>query len=193
MPTIYRPTFMDANDQGLLAYVESNYDHQQLRELIWDSQELFILPILGTALYNELKTQVRTNALTSLNQTLVFEKINPALKWRVLADGVMIFTYKFRNKGIVTQTSDNATPASKSDLDYMVSYCRERYEEYSERLTNFLIENDDIYPLYKDAGSGVDTIHPNHSKRGNGWFMYNTNPYGKYDPCCNGDQNTVDL
>lgn len=192
MPTIYRPTFMDANDTGLLAYVESNYDHQQLRELIWDSQELFILPIVGTALYEELKTQVRTNTLTALNQTLLFEKINPALKWRVLADGVMIFTYKFRNKGIVTQTSDNANPASKSDLDYMVTYCRERFEEYSDRLTNYLIENDASYPLYSDAGDGVDTIHPNRSQRGAGWFMPNTSIYGKYDPCCKGN-NSVDL
>ena len=40
MPTIYKPLLLDAADKGLLAYVESNYDHEQLRELIWDVQEV---------------------------------------------------------------------------------------------------------------------------------------------------------
>lgn len=194
MPTIYRPTLMDPADQGLLAYVESNYDHGQLRELIWDCQELYILPIIGSALYEELKTQIRANTLTALNQTLIFEKINPALKWKVLADGVMIFTYKFKNKGVVTQSSDNAQPANMSDLTFIVSYCEQKYQEYAQRITNYLVENETSYPLYTDAGDGVDTIHPNSNQYRVGWFMpdKSTNQYGDYNPCCRGE-NEVDL
>lgn len=193
MPTIYRPTLIDPADKGLLAYVESNYDQTQLRQLIWDTQEIYILPILGTALYEQLKTQVRTNALSADNKTLLFEKINPALMWKVLAEGVMIFSYKFRNKGIVTQSSDNSTPASMQDLQFIVTYCEQKFQTFAQRLTDYLIENDATYPLYTNAGDGADTIHPNHNQYNVGWYMpKGTSNYGDYDPCCGGDQ-TVDL
>lgn len=191
MATIYRPTLIDPNDTGLLAYVEETYDRKQLREIIWDSQELYLLPILGTALYEELKTQIRANTLTLLNITLL-EKINPVLKWRTLADGATVFTYKIRNKGIVTQSSDNAQPASLADLNFLVTDFTNKYEAYAKRLMNYLIENSTSFPLYENAGSGVDTIHPTSKQQNVGWYMGNSNPYGNYNPCCNGE-NEVQL
>lgn len=194
MPTIYKPLLLDAADKGLLAYVESNYDHEQLRELIWDVQELYLPSVLGTALYEELKTQVRTNALTSANQTLLYTYIQPAMKWKVMGEGAPIFTYKFRNKGIVTQSSDNATPATMGDIQWIVTYCEQRYQMYAQRITNYLIENDATYPLFTDAGDGVDTIHPNFDQYNVGWYMPKSGqPYGEYNPCAKGGENSVDL
>ena len=190
MPTIYRPRLMDVADEGLLSYVEADFDQGMLGQLIWDIQELYILPIIGTALYDELKTQVRTNTLTSVNQTLLFEKINPALMWHVLSKGAHIFTYKIRNKGIVTQTSDNATPATISEIDRLVKQFESFAQTYSERLTKYLIENSTTYPLYLNAGNGVDAIQPSFQNYNVGWVMTNGT---KYNPCCNGENNAIDL
>ena len=144
---------------------------------------------MGTALYNELLTQIRTNTLTAANTTLRDEYVNPAMKFWTLAEGAMLFTYKIRNKGIVTQTSDNANPAPISEIDRLVKIFEAKAQAYSERITRFLIENDTTYPLYTDAGDGVDTIHPKRDNYNIGWYMGNTK--GKYNPCANGDENTI--
>lgn len=193
MATIYRPRLMDVADEGLLSYVEKDFDQGMLSQLIWDIQEIYILPILGTALYDELKTQVRLNTLTSVNQTLLFEKINPALMWHVLSKGAHIFTYKIRNKGIVTQSSDNANPATISDIDRIVKQFESFAQTYSDRLMKYLIENETTYPLYYNAGDGVDTIHPNSEQYNVGWYMPRTSGMNGYNPCCNGEENTIDL
>ena len=130
---------MKTNDQGLLSYVESNFDEQMLGQLIWDIQELYILPIVGTALYDELRTQIQAGTLTASNQTLLFEKINPALMWHLLSKGAHIFTYKIRNKGIVTQRSDNSQPATMSELDRMVKQFESFAQTYSDRLMKYLM------------------------------------------------------
>ena len=193
MPTLYKDLLFSPNDEGLLAYVEENYDRRQLTELIWDTQELWLLPILGTALYDELKTQSRSGTFTSANLTLI-GKINPVMKFRVLADGAPIFTYKMRNKGIVTQSSDNAQPVTFAELDRLTAYFTDRYQTFADRLMKFLIENETTYPLYSDPGDGVDTIIPNGQQFRVGWFIGKSPTWrGGYDPCCNGDANTKDL
>jgi len=194
MPTIYRPNLLSAADKGLQAYVESNYDQDQLKQMIWDTQEHHLPRIIGSALYEELKTQSRTNALTPDNQTLVYEKIVPFLMWKVLADGAVLFTYKVKNKGIVTQSSDNATPATISDIQFIITQFEDKAQMYAQRITNFLIENDTTYPLFTDAGDGVDTIHPNFDQYNVGWYMPKSGqPYGQYNPCAKGGENSVDL
>lgn len=195
MSTIYQPILIRPNDERLKAYVESGFDETLLSQLIWDVQELYILPILGTALYDELTLQTRTSALTAANQTLLFTKVQPVLVWMVLANGAHVFTYKFRKQGIVKQNSENSTSADLEEIDRMTKKFDTWAQSYAERLTKFLIENDTTYPLYTDAGSGADTIHPNGSNYRIGWVMNSSGRFGQppYNQCCNGEENTVDL
>tara|TARA_R110000822_G_scaffold72922_4_gene175289 strand:- start:3604 stop:4185 length:582 start_codon:yes stop_codon:yes gene_type:complete len=193
MATIYRAKLMKTNDQGLLSYVESNFDEQMLGQLIWDIQELYILPIVGTALYDELRTQIQAGTLTASNQTLLFEKINPALMWHLLSKGAHIFTYKIRNKGIVTQSSDNSQPATMNELDRMVKQFESFAQTYSDRLMKYLVENSTTFPLYYNAGDGVDAIQPRGEQYNVGWYFPRNNGLNGYNPCCNGEENTIDL
>lgn len=195
MPTIYQDIFLDPNDSGLKSYVESGYDEKLLRELIWDMQELYILPIIGTGLYDQLRTQSRAGNLSALNQTLLFEKIRPVLKWIVLTNGQHIFTYKIRKQGVVKQNSENSTSADIADIDRMFKQFTAWAQTYAERLKNYLIENESDYPLYYDPGDGIDVIHPSGTQYHVGWVMTKTGRYGEppYNPCCDGENNTIDL
>ena len=42
--------FLKPTDERLLAYIDNNYDQQQLAALIFDVQEYRILPLLGSGL-----------------------------------------------------------------------------------------------------------------------------------------------
>lgn len=91
----------------------------------------------------------------------------------------------------MTMNSDNANPVSIQELDRIYQNFRDKGQVDADMLTRYLIENDDVYPLYKDAGDGVDTVHPKHKQYNVGIYM------GKYrsgyNPCGTGDENTIEF
>ncbi len=142
------------------SYIDENVDVKLLRNSILETQDFRILPIVGTALYNELKTQITAGTKTSLNNTLLSDYIAPALKYWVLHDAALILTFKVMNKSIVKRNSENTETIQTTDLDRLMDYFKTRAEFYSERVTKYLVENITSYPLFSNAGSGYDTVHP---------------------------------
>lgn len=161
------------------SYIDENVDVKLLRANILETQDIRILPILGTALYEELKTQIDGGSLTSENTTLLDTYISPALKYWVLHDGAYILQYKIMNKGIVERSSENATNIPQNELLSLMAFFKDRAEWYSERITKFLLENDTTYPLYQNPGNGIDTINPKHNNYTQGWHLGDSpNTYG---------------
>lgn len=153
------------------SYIDENVDIKLLRANILETQEIRVRPLVGTALYDELTDQINTNTLTPDNTTLLDNYISPALKYWVLHDGAYILQYKIMNKGIVTRSSENAASVQTNELDRLMSFFKDRAEFYSDRVTKYLLENETTYPLYNDAGNGIDTVHPKYTNYTQGWYL----------------------
>lgn len=151
--------------------IDGNVDEKYITITIAEAQKLHILPILGTALYNELNTQIIAGTTTSANQTLLEDYIADALKYWVIYEGVDLFNYKVTNKAIMTKTSDNSQPIQQADVIRLMDRNRNKAEFFSERLTRFLLANETTYPLYINAGSTIDTIYPNYGNYTTGWNL----------------------
>jgi len=153
------------------SYIDENVDANLLRSNILETQDIRIRRIIGTGLYNELKTQINGNTLTALNTTLLDDYVSPALKYWVLNDGAFILQYKIMNKGIVTRQSENTTSVGVTEFDRLVSFFKDRAEYYSQRVTDYLIEHNLEYPLYNNPGNGYDIEHPNNNNYTQGWHL----------------------
>ena len=162
------------------SYIDENVDIKLLRNSILETQDFRILPILGTGLYDELKTQIQNGTKTSLNDTLLDTYIKPALKYWVLLDSALILTFKVMNKSIVKRTAENTESIQTADLDRLMDYFKIRAEMYSEKITRYLIANNASYPLFYNPGSSVDTIYPkmNNYTQGLNLNMPNRKGYG---------------
>lgn len=154
--------------------INENVDMKLLLPTIKLAQEKYVLPILGTALYNELKTQITNSTLTVLNETLLDDYIQPCLIWWIMAESPMPLTYKFMNKSVATRSSENANAASLNDLLKLEERFKDNAEWYSQRITNYLLENSTQYPLYLNPGNGIDTIVPKKTMYSTGMFLGNT-------------------
>lgn len=141
--------------------IEENTDMKVLKPLILLAQDQRIQPIIGSGIYAELKTQIQANTLTSLNTTLLDNYIVPALRMWVMYEYTIPSVYKYRNKNTGTQNSENNSPADMESLFKLMDYWKDKAEWYSERITMYLLQNATSYPLYQNAGNGVDTIFPN--------------------------------
>ena len=146
-----------------LSYVDENVDVKLLRSVIKEAQEIHIKTLLGTALYDQLITQVTNNTVgtgTISNKTLLDDYIQPALAYWTLFEGCDVLTFKIMNKSIVKRTSGENIPIETTDVVRLMGKFRDKAEWYSERLRLFLVENTETFTLYLNPGTGADTIHP---------------------------------
>lgn len=155
-------------------YIDENVDITLLRNCILETQDFRILPIIGTGLYDELQDQITDSSKTALNNILLNDYIAKALKYWVLHDGALILSYKIMNKNIVKRDSESSDPLQLDELDRLMDYFKIRAEFYSERVTKYLVENEDDYPLYNDAGDGFDTVHPKKNNHTQGLYLGQT-------------------
>lgn len=161
--------------------IDENTDMKVLKPMILLAQDKQIETVIGTGLMNEIKTQITAGTLTALNTTLLDNKIIPALKHWVIYEYSLWANYKYRNKNVGTQGGDNNSPASIDDILFLMDKHKDNAEWYSQRLIDYLLEHEEDYPLYTDAGDGYDVIPP---KRGNN---FTSNIFLDDCDCCDND------
>ena len=185
--------FIDEQTLKDYSIISDNVDFKQLRPEIITVQDLYIQDIVGSGIYNELKTQIQTNTVSANNQTLLNDYIQPCLMWRVMAESPLALSFKYANKGVVNKTGENSVMPSMPDMDNIIGKYQDRSESYAEKLVNYLIANDTLYPLYLNPGSGVDTVYPRRRSFTTGFAMgqttrlvldLSTRYQGNYDLLC---------
>lgn len=151
--------------------IDENLDMKYITTTIDKCQKKYIRPILGTALYDELQTQVNAGTTTSLNQILLEDYIQDALMYWVLYEGISLFTYKITNKSILVKNSENSNVADSEALASLRDGFKNDAEYFSELCTNYLCANTSSYPLFLNPGTSSDTIHPNMNNYDCGWNL----------------------
>ena len=128
--------------------VDENTDWKLLRPSVWDAQELYIQDIIGSPLYNEIKTQIVASTLTGLNTTLVDDYLAPCLLKYVMTDAQVSLLYKYRNKSVLKDRSDSSNPIDFKEHRYLKDFYQMKAERYAEKVERYLCANSTSYPLY---------------------------------------------
>ena len=157
---ILTPAFIKANTE-----IHSNTDDNLLVPLIRDCQKLFVERILGTGLFNEILTEIKAGTLSVLNKKLIDEYLVDVVNNWVLARYIRQGSYKVTNKGTVLMNGDNATVASSNELIEVQQTYLNNAEEYAQRTTLYLMENE------TDSGDGCDIIQPRSDNYDTGFII----------------------
>ncbi len=139
--------------------INGNVDAVLLEPYIVMAQNIHIEPILGTKLYNDLITNI--GSLTPEQKTLLDDYVQPSLIQWTMYEALPFINYKFTNKAVSTNNSDNADPVGLEEIHYLRQSVKDAASYLSERTTKFLKANISIYPLYCDNGESLDEIQPN--------------------------------
>tara|TARA_R110000765_G_scaffold93005_3_gene175327 strand:- start:3553 stop:4116 length:564 start_codon:yes stop_codon:yes gene_type:complete len=165
--------------------LHENIDFKYLRPVVLMCQDIHIQHKIGTTLYDELKTQITASSLTAANLTLLEDYIQPSLLYWVQAEAPTAISYKFLNKGLHQQSSENSSNASLDEINFIQQRYKDKAEWYTERLVSFLLEKSTDYPAYANPNSGLDTIQPDTRTYTTGLFLgrtrTNTSLQDKYE------------
>ena len=144
--------------------LHGNIDPQLIYPEIKTAQDIYIVPLLGTALFDKLQNDIVSNVTSGNYYDLRINYIIDTLMWFVISELPMSINYQLWNKGVLKSTSESTETLTMTEIITLSDRYRKRAEHYSERLKRFLIEKSaTLYPEYLNPGNGVDTILPNGS------------------------------
>lgn len=153
MSEIVRP-YTVINEAYFKAYcpVPMNFNMEEILPFFNVAEELWLVDVLGIALYNELLEQVNNNTVTELNSTLLL-KVYPYLSFAICFEALPFLGYHFSEVGVTKGKSLNSDSVSINDMNYISSTLRNQVELLKKYLKKFLDDNADLYPLYTATGS----------------------------------------
>lgn len=142
--------------------LHANVDEKLVLPEILTAQDMYILPALGSGLYDRLQDGIADNNLTPDESELLDKYITNCLVFYVMSELPMGLSYQFYNKGVVRKTSENSELPSAQDMIEVANRYRDRAEFYKQRLVKYLKQSSGTvkFPLYNNPGNGVDTILP---------------------------------
>lgn len=143
--------------------VHGNIDEKLIFPEIKAAQDMYILPILGTALYNKIVNDIDgTGTTTGAYKTLLDNYIVDALLYYVLSELPDALSYQFYNKGVIRKQGENTETPSMEELIDISNKYRKRAEWYGERLRRYLLTTatSTVLSEYLAPGNTIDTIVP---------------------------------
>lgn len=148
MATIELPTLINEEYFKQYSPIPDNYNIKEIKPFFKVAEQLWVMPLLGQALYDELIEQVCANEITPENSTLLLV-IYPYLSFAICYEALPFISYHFSQVGVTKGKSDNSDSVSINDVNFISTQLRSQVETMKGQLKNFLDGHKDIYPLYK--------------------------------------------
>lgn len=152
--------FLSESELKENSVINDNVDMKLLDPIIIEAQRIHIYSLLGTGLYNELCTEIIADNVSVLNKKLLDEYVLPCLIQYVKYEAAPELLYKIMNKSIVKKNSDNSQPIDLTELNFLRDMYKDKAEFFAQRIVLYLIQYCNDYPLYKNAGTGIDIVRP---------------------------------
>lgn len=160
-----------------LSSLSDNIDCDLLQPHLLISQQLYVQPILGDALYHDIIDRYDSNTLTGDTLTLYEDYIIPAIGFGSWFSASPFLAYKTTRNGIQTQGTPDTVAVTPEELSLYIARVENMKNFYCERLNKYLIEDNGIkFPLFRAGDTPVEvskggTLFLNFKRNGtcDGW------------------------
>lgn len=150
-------TIINIEDIKKITSISNNIEVDMLEPFLFNSQEIYIRPLLGDAMYTAIIAEVggTGNTYTSL----IEDYIQYALAYATYFTYIPFGHIKLQKKGLVLQTSENSTSASMEEFSMYTKRVESTMTFYLAKMKDYLDDNKITYLLYTSS----DQINPQNS------------------------------
>jgi hypothetical protein len=139
--------------------INENTSVELLKPFIQIGQDIGLQTLLGTKFYNYLKDGIYNSTLTVEERLLIEDYIQPYLLHRAYYEALPNLWLRVMNKGLVVGSTEEGSSASIGEMRMLRNIEQDRYEFYSQRLMDFINNNQGDYPNYFNWSS-TDGMKP---------------------------------
>ena len=128
------------------------------------AQDMNILPVLGTDLYEAIKTKINGGTLTGDYKTLMETYIQPALVQFSFSQLAPYLRLRFVNNAVVVMgATEQSSSATYDDIKPLMDTATDAAEFYRQRMIDYLRNNSRSFPEYtSNTGSDLDPTTRNY-------------------------------
>jgi len=134
--------------------ISASVDDNLIHPVILLAQDRYILPVLGTDLFEKLKTEVEGTPAGNY-ETLLKDYVQKCLCQFTLATLYPVLRLRAVRHSVVQMDNEQGTSASFDDIEPLISSALDMGEFYRERLIDYLTENSSLFPEYS-SNTGAD-------------------------------------
>ncbi len=167
-----RVLFIQRKDLLTFTGANGNVDTDKLLPSIQMAQDIDIQRLIGTDLYEKLKSDITGNTLTGDYLELVDTYIKPCLIHYSMMYALPYLSITIANGGVYRNSAENAQSLSKDEIDYLVEKERDSAQYYSTRLIDYLNYNaaSKFSEYYTNSN---EDISPESQDNFGGWVLNN--------------------
>lgn len=152
-----RQLFINSEDFKNRVDISENVEARYLTPYIGLSQDRYLKIIICKEFYTEIETQLIDDTLTTANRALLDDYIKPALVYRTYERYLTYANYKSTPAGIRVLSDEDSTAADTRAVENMSKLAASDAVYYEGVLSQFLEDNKDDYPTWRDNCKCVDS------------------------------------
>ena len=139
-----------------------NVNDKTLREAIYESQRMYIEPILGSALYNDLIKQIEGSKLKPDYEILLEDYIQQALKFYAIQEASPFIANAYTPTGVKKLTQDSSVEISQVELKALRTRWASRAHFWAKKVILYLKSESNLgkFPEYQKSKDRLDTVIP---------------------------------
>ena len=149
MSTLVHSLLLSAENFKLTMPVSQSCENTLISPIILQAQDKFIQPVLGTDLFEKLKTDIQGNSLSGDYLTLVRDYILKCLCQYSYAMLLPQLRVRSVRHSVVQMDNEQGASVSYDDIKPLISTAENMGEFYRERLIDYLQHNSSLFPEYK--------------------------------------------
>ena len=136
---------------------------------IYNTQIMVLEPLLGTQLYDKIKTDFEADTLAGLYLTLYTNFVKPILKYKSVSEYISIANYMLTNGGVMKHQADNNEIPTIGEIETLSGKYDSIAQMYIERFDKWIGLNGSNIPEYLTSQDDVDA--DNDLKITGGWWL----------------------
>ena len=138
--------------------VHGNVDDKFLQQSILACQDMYVIEITGTDLYNYLVANVAS--LGANYKTLLQDYIHKGMRYWIMAELGAILSRRFTNVGYQDKHTENSGTVDRENLVSDYGNLMNKAEYFADRTRKYLCANTSLFPEYLTTGSDEDDVQP---------------------------------
>ena len=151
---------MIINDKYFKQYspIPVNYNMAEIKNYIPVAEKIWVKPLIGNDLFDEIDEQVKNNTVSETNATLLTEGgLWQYLSFATVYEALPMIWSHISEVGVTKGKSDNSDSLDLKDMTYVSQHLRNQVEVLKDQLKKWICEHQESFPLADICSCGCST------------------------------------
>ena len=125
-----------------------NYNLAEVKNYIPVAEKIWVIPLIGSDLFDEIDEQVANNTVSQENATLLTEGgLWQYLAFATVYEALPMIWSHISEVGVTKGKSDNSDSLDLKDMTWVTQHLRNQVEVLKDQLKKWICEHQDSFPL----------------------------------------------